>query len=224
MLLVSLYLFAIFRGAGESQKIEVEHPLTSTDYYMMFYVGAPFLGGLAGCFGMTPVSRIDQFLLSIALGTLGTTFLAWVVVDPAVGLLETLLPASRQHRLERLAEVKALREQKQRDRRRLLAEVVASEESARRSWQELLKPQAEKLAELLTGDAIDLEQAEREAVDLGVRAWQIGGLGCMRHLRKMAVELCRQKHRDSPIVDYVSAWWDGVGNWRTPSLQEMLNL
>jgi hypothetical protein len=72
LLLVSLYLFAVFRGAGASQKIELEHPLTSTDYYMMFYVVAPFLGALAGCLGMMGVSRIAQFLLGVALGTLSS--------------------------------------------------------------------------------------------------------------------------------------------------------
>jgi hypothetical protein len=76
--LISLYLFAIFRGIGRSQKIEVEHPLTSTNYYMVFYAVAPFLGGLAGDLGMIGESRISQFLLGIALGTLGATFLVWI--------------------------------------------------------------------------------------------------------------------------------------------------
>ena len=31
-LLISLYLFAIFRGVGSNQRIEMEHPLTSTNY------------------------------------------------------------------------------------------------------------------------------------------------------------------------------------------------
>ena len=70
-LLISLYLFVIFRGVSRSQKIEVEHPLTSTNCYMMFYVVAPLLGGLAGALGMIGENRIGQFLLGIALGTLG---------------------------------------------------------------------------------------------------------------------------------------------------------
>jgi len=44
-LLISLYLFALYRGMGEAQKIEVEHPLTTTGYYMGLYVTAPLLGG-----------------------------------------------------------------------------------------------------------------------------------------------------------------------------------
>ena len=41
LLMVSLYSFALFRGVGRSQTIEAEHPLTSTDYYMVFYIIAP---------------------------------------------------------------------------------------------------------------------------------------------------------------------------------------
>jgi len=225
LLLISLYLFAIFRGAARSQKIEVEHPLTSTDYYTVFYITTPFLGGLAGCLGMMGVSIIKQFLLGVALGTLGTTFLVWVVVDPVTALLEMLLPpASRKHRAERLAEVRAEREKRQKDREHLLAEVLAKEESDRRRWQEALKPQAEKLAELLTTSRANFRQAERKAVDIGVNAWQAGGLGCMRQLRDMAMDLCKKKYQDLMIVDYVSSWWDGIGSWRNQPIGENIEL
>lgn len=226
-LLVSLYLFAIFREAGRSQKIEVEHPLTSTNYYLAFYIATPFLGGIAACLGMIGENRISQFLLGIALGTLGATFLVWVIVDPVVGLLEMLLPpASRKHRAERLAQAKAQREEKQKARERLLAEVLAKDELTRRNWQEMLEPQAEKLAGLLItnsllGEAeggIDTKQAEREAVNIGVSAWQIGGLSCMRQLRDMAIAMCKQKSQSETIVDYIPVWWDGIGSWRNPSI------
>jgi hypothetical protein len=221
-LLISLYLFAMFRGATRSQIIEVEHPLTSTNYYTVFYIVTPFLGGLTGCLGMIGgVSAVKQFLLGVALGTLGATFLAWVIVDPVTALLEMLLPpASRKHRAKRLAQVKAERVKRQRDRERLLAEVLAKEKSERRGWQEMLKPQAEKLAELLTTNRTNFRQAEREAADIGVKAWQIGGLSCMRHLRDMAMDLCKKKYQDSMIVDYASSWWDGIGSWRNQPLSE----
>ena len=225
LLLISRYLFAIFRDAARSQKIEVEHPLTSTDYYTVFYITTPFLGGLAGCLGMMGVSIIKQFLLGVALGTLGTTFLVWVVVDPVTALLEMLLPpASRKHRAERLAEVRAEREKRQKDREHLLAEVLAKEESDRRRWQEALKPQAEKLAELLTANRANFRQAERKAVDIGVNAWQAGGLGCMQQLRDMAMDLCKKKYQDLMIVDYVSSWWDGIGSWRNQPIGENIEL
>ena len=217
-LLVSLYLFAIFRGASRTQKIEVEHPLTSTTYYTMFYVAAPFLGGLGGCLGMIGVYRISQFFLGIALGTLGTTFLVWVFVDPVTGVLEMLLPASRKHRLKRLAKVRALRRRRDEERKRLLAEIFTREEQDRRRRQAVLQPYAEKLAGLLTTSKTDFKQAGREAVDIGVHAWQMGGLSCMRQLRDMTMDLCKKKYEDSMIIDYVSTWWDGIGSWRTASL------
>ena len=224
-LLISLYLFAMFRGVTGSQAIEIEHPLTSTDYYTVLYITTPFLGGLAGCLGMIGVSAIKQFLLGVALGTLGATFLAWVIVDPVTGLLEMLLPAaSRKHRAERLAQAKAEREKRQKDRERLLAEVLAKEESERRGWQEALKPQAEKLAELLVTNRANFRQAEREAADIGVKAWQIGGLSCMRHLRDMAMDLCKKKYQDSMIIDYVSSWWDGIGSWGNQPIGENIEL
>lgn len=225
LLLVSIYLFALFRSAGRNQTIEVEHPLTSTNYYMVFYITAPILGSLAGCVGMIGVSSIKHFLLGVALGALGTTFLIWVVVDPLTAILEMLLPAaSRKHRAERLAQAKAEREKRQKNREHLIAEVLANEELDRRRWREVLKPQAEKLAGLLTTNSINFGQAEREAADIGVKAWQIGGLVCMRQLRDMAIVLCKQKNGNKAVVDYISSWWDGIGKWRAPSLQKIMNL
>jgi hypothetical protein len=218
-LLVSLYLFAIFRGISSSQKVQIEHPLTSTNHYTVFYVITPLLGGLAGCLGMIGVDTIGQFVLGIALGTLSATFLVWVIVDPATALLEMLLPpASRKHRTQRLARAKALREKRQRDRERLLANVLAEEKSVRNRWQELLNPKAEKLAGLLTADRIDFKQAELEAVDIGVNAWQMGGLSCMRQLRDMAMAIARRRNRNKAVVNYIDVWWDGIGSWRNTSL------
>jgi hypothetical protein len=216
-LLVSLYLFAIFRGVGRGSKIEVEHSLTSTNYYMVLYVTAPFLGGLAGTLGMIGGNRISHFLLGIALGTLGTTFLVWVIVDPVTGLVEMLLPASRKHRLERLTQVRASRQKRQEEQKRLLAEILAQEEQERRKWQQVLQPYAEKLARLLAECEIGDKQAETEAVDIGANAWQMGGLNCMRQLHSMAMELYRNKSQDSMIIDYIPTWWDGIGSWRSSS-------
>jgi hypothetical protein len=213
-LLVSLYLFAIFRGVGKSQLIENEHPLTSTSYYTALYLAAPFLGCVAGCLGMIGVNTVGEFIVGIALGTLGTTFLVWVIVDPMVGVLEMLLPASRRHRTERLARIRALRQERQEKRKRVLKRVLTEEQERQRRWQEVLKPYAQKLAELLAVEAKDFEKAEREAIGIGVSAWQMGGLSCMEHLRNMAWTLY-EKRMDEPMVcDYVSNWWDGIGNWR----------
>ncbi len=199
--------------------MQTEHALTSTDYYRAFYVITPLLGGLAGCLGMMGISTVGQFASGVALGTLGTTFLVWVIVDPLTGLVEMLLlPASRRHRAERLAQAKTLRQKRQKNRERLLTEVLVKAELERRHWQKVLKPQAEKLAGLLTADEIDFKQVEPEAVGIGVNAWQVGGLNCMRELRDMAIAIANRENRDKSIVDFVGVWWDGIGSWRQSPL------
>jgi hypothetical protein len=217
-ILVSLYLFALFRGVGGAQHIELEHPLTTTGYYMGFYVAAPLLGGLAGMLGMAGVDHPTRFLVGVAMGTLGTTFVVWVVVDPVAGLIETLLPASRKHRLERLAETEAQRRTRQEKREQLLAEAFAREEQEQQRWRQRLRPQAEELAALLASDADDIAQVERQAVDIGAKAWRLGGLNCMRQLRDMAVALRKETEVDSGVGDHIANWWDGIGDWRRPSL------
>jgi hypothetical protein len=217
LMLISLYLFAIFRGISSSQKVQTEHPLTSTNYYRIFYVITPLLGGLAGCLGMIGISTLGQFASGVALGTLGTTFLVWVVVDPLVGLLEMLLPpTSRRHHFERVARAKELRQSRQENRENLLKKVLVKEKLERQQWREELKPKAEQLASMLTADEIDFKQVGCEAVGIGVNAWQIGELSCMKELHDMAIDLA--KERNKSVVDYIGVWWDGIGSWREPSL------
>ena len=217
-LLISLYLFALFRGVGGAQHIKVEHPLTSTPYYMGLYVAAPLLGGLAGVVGMMGVHSTSRFLLGIAFGTLGTTFAVWVIVDPVAGMVEMFLPVSRKHRAERLARVEAARRARHERREQLLAEAFAREAQERQRWEERLKPHAEQLATLLATDASGLQSAEQQALDLGAVAWRLGGLTCMRQLRDMAIAISKESRGEQKVVDYVSYWWDGIGDWRRPSL------
>lgn len=216
-LLISLYLFAIFRGIDRSQKVQTEHPLTTTTYYTVFYDISPFLGGLSGCLAMAGVGKAGEFPPGIALGTFATTFLVWIVVDPVVGLVEKLLPASRSHRIERLALAKALRQKRQEEQKLLLEAILAKEQQEQSLWQQVLEPQAEKLAMLLCKQEIGNKQTENEVVNIGANAWQTGGLNCMRKLHSMAMEICRRKYQNLMIIDCISAWWDGIGGWRTQS-------
>lgn len=224
-ILISLYLFAMFRGVSSSQMHQIEHPLTSTGYYTMFYVTIPFLGSLAGCLGLIGVcTRAQQFLQGAALGSLGATFLAWVIVDPAAGVLEVLLsPVARRHRAERLVQAKLLREKEHGERERLLDDIIEQEDMKKQQWAELLKPYAESLADLLISDAIDFEDAERRATDIGANAWRIGGIGCMRQLREMAIEICNREKHAATFADYIPVWWDGIGSWRNPSIHKVAN-
>ncbi len=153
------------------------------------------------------------------MGTLGSTFLVWVIVDPVTGLLEVLVcPAGRRHRAHRLTQARAGREEEHRRQERLLAEILEAEELRKGRWAELLKPEAQKLAELLTADTRNFEKAERQATDIGANAWRIGGLSCMRQLRKMAIDKAGLEKHEASSGDYISVWWDGIGNWRNPSV------
>jgi hypothetical protein len=215
--LISVYLFALVRDVSGSQQIQMEHPFTSTHAYMDFYVAAPLLGGLAGIFGMIGANEPGRYALGVALGTLGTTFCVWVILDPVIGLIEMLLPASRKHRADRIAQAELHRKTRQQKREKLLAGAVAREQQERERWRQILQPEAERLAALLAENAPS-ERARQEAVDIGAHAWHLGGLNCMRQLREMAVAITEQKAGPAGTSDYIAYWWDGIGDWRRPSL------
>jgi len=216
LVLISVYLFALVRDMSGSQQIQVEHPFTSTYSYIGFYVAAPLLGGLAGIFGMIGASDLSRYVMGVALGTLGTTFCVWVVLDPVIGLIETLLPPSRRHRAQRLAQVELEHKARQQKREKLLADAVTREELERERRRQILQPEAQHLAALLAEDAPG-EHAEQEAVDIGAHAWHLGGLSCMRQLREMAVAIAERKAGHSKAADHIAYWWDGIGDWRRPS-------
>jgi len=218
VLLVSLYLFSIFRGAENDLTLQNEHPLTSSMYYMAFYVSTPFLGAIAGLLGTLGETRIEALSVGIALGTIGATFLTWIVVDCIAGSVEMLTPAARNYRLQRLADTKERKQQEQTNRKQLLARIAEQENENNRLWQEALIPQANRLANLLACDDASFSSAEQEAIELGVQAWRMGGLNCMKQLRDMAMNVFRQQHNQREFVDYVSTWWDGIGKWRNPSV------
>ena len=221
LLLVSLYLFAIFRGVAKSQDIELEHPLTSTVYYRFFYTTTPFLGGFAGFLATAGADSGSEYLTGIAMGTFGMTFLVWVVVDPAAGLLEMLVPLSRRHYIMRTTRAKVRKERQQKKRRLLLESLMLKGEENRRQWREELEPSAEKLASLIAGKSTDQGLNCRQAIDIGVSAWQLGGLNCMRELHDMAMAKCKELNPESSQVDYISSWWDGIGAWRSSWVLEM---
>lgn len=227
LLLISLYLFAIFRGISSSQTVKIEHPLTSTGYYMYFYNLSPFLGGVAGLLGMVGLAETGgQYVVGVALGTLAMTFMIWVVVDPAIGVLETALSsAGRRHRSERLIEAAAEARRREEHRERLLGEVLQREQQDIQEWKRQLGPRAERLAELITMEDVDAEEVEREAVGIGVTAWQMGGLACMGVLRSMAVESGKRVESGGVRAsDYISFWWDGIGTWQMPLIQDLRDL
>jgi len=220
LLLTSLYLFAMFRGVDRNQKITVEHPLTTTSAYALFYDISPFLGGCAGWFATVGLVRPSAVGPSIALGTLCATFLVWILVDPAVALAERLLPASRAHWHQRLAKAEQLRIERSRQRMQLLANVEETERKQRDEWTGPLLAHAERLAEALACVNTDPQSQQQKARQLGLLAWQTGGINCMRQLHEMALNSYRRRHGDqSAMVDFIPTWWDGIGTWRNQLLE-----
>ena len=217
--LISLYLFALFRGGQKVPGHEIEHPLTSSPYYKLFYVCAPFLGGLAGLIA-SPLATgpVIQSCYTISLGTFGTTFLSWVVLDPLVALAEMYTPAGRTHRSARQAAQKAQQQEKQRNREALLERLVEIERENSLVWDRSLLPQAKELADLLLIDHTQYIEARERAAEIAVSAWQTGGLACMNYLHKRSMTLFREQYPNAPVSDYIVYWWDGIGAWRDPNL------
>lgn len=218
LLLVSVYLFAMFRGISGSPEVE-EHPLTSSGYYMLLYVCSPYLGFAAGIIAMIGVSSFRAILLNVSLGTFFSTFAGWVVIDPLVGLIESALPASRRHRAVRVEVVRKEKEKLEAARKLVLEQVLKAEEISRNAWKEELTVHAEELASLsVCGSSV--EDAEAVAASIGVKAWQMGGLTCMKFLHEMTMDVCRSRadNEGVVVVDKISAWWDGIGRWQNTSI------
>ncbi len=212
--LVSIYLFAVYRGVVRS-RTEQEYPLTSSIYYSAFYDICPYLGALAGLMGQIPGGTLISLFSSVAIGSLAMTFLVWIIVDPAVCLVEMCLPASRKLRRRRMAEAKSERQHRRLESDRLLVELNEQVLFNYEHWQPLLEPMAEELAMLMVDDKSRMHTRETKTVELGATAWRIGGIACMRRLHEMAIANYVE-HSSRRIVDYVAVWWDGIGTWHTP--------
>ncbi|HIJ67675.1 MAG TPA: hypothetical protein HPP87_08490 [Planctomycetes bacterium] len=219
-LLISLYLFAIFRGVVQPSKHE--HPLTTSIYYMTFYDISPFLGAFAGLLSTAGGADTAQQLATISIGTLATTFFVWIVLDPAIGSVEMMLPASREHHRRRQAHIQAMREKQRIDNERLLVKLKEKESLQQQQLLQILPPMARKLAELLGEYATKGGDIEPEVVQIGARAWRLGGIICMRQLHELATEAHKEQLQGRRFIDHIAFWWDGIGSWQAPLLVETL--
>jgi|WetSurMetagenome_2_1015567.scaffolds.fasta_scaffold264379_2 hypothetical protein len=206
LLLVSVYVYAIFRGVVRSFDA-VEHPLTTSPYYVLLYDASPFLGAVAGLFGSFGQASASQVVVTIATGALSTTFLVWIVGDPLLGLVENLLPDGRRARLHRLAAARAEKNRLQQENIELLNRVIHAEQQNQAEWNRLLDPLAEQLVR-----AICPTEGPRQAsaVRIGAQAWQIGGIACMKYLHHKV----QGRLKDQNLFDPIPDWWDGIGSWR----------
>jgi hypothetical protein len=212
-LLFLVYLFAIFRGATRIEKTEKEHPLSVTRSYMFFYYLSPCLGGLAGLASTWGEDVVSDYLVGAALGTLAATFAVWIVVDPAISLIEMIMPESRKYRQERISRQRAKHEEMMQNQQRIIDAHDARQIEQQRLWASILKLEVEKLAYLPQNTQDSDEQREVEAVDIGAQAWRTGGIDCMRWLYDNALRVYRSQNSNANDWDQISAWWDGIGSW-----------
>jgi len=217
-MLISLYLFALFRGGKPLQGHTLEHPLTSSDYYMVLYIGAPLLGAFAGFLHAVLYKQATpEFLLSIALATFGVTFSSWVILDPILASLETFTPQGQAHRLKRLEKQKAERQERTRNRNALLEVLIEKEKENEALWSKRLTPYIPELCDLLNIGPSEYRHAEQRAAEIAIEAWRLGGLACMQFLHQRTLAAYQKRHPNRPLADYIINWWDGIGAWRNPS-------
>jgi hypothetical protein len=208
-LFLSAYLYAFFGNSNRHPTRALEHPLTTSRQYMVLYSIVPFLGTAAGLC-ITADDSAGQSMVSIAMGTIGATFAFWIILDLAIGIIESLFPASRKLRAARMQAAKELREIREREKRQFLSAVDERQMGNEKRWCSVFHDDAKVLSSL-TGRAINDHFAETKAVEIGLKAWQCGGLACMRAVRSMAAEMNKTNSR---CADAISYWWDGIGSWR----------
>lgn len=216
--LISIYLFAIFRGISGSNKLTDEHPITSSRYYKAFYVTTPFWGSLAGCLATTELRPISGLLLTVAFGSLLMTFLVWVILDPAIGLVETLVfPSAHRALRRRKGQERHAAKTRRQQRETLLQEVVEHRKEQADRLRALIAPKAARLAEVLSvAGSCDPEDVERRIIALGLEAWQIGGKEGMRILYEIVLDRCSAMGAaQRTLAELISSLWDGIGSWRT---------
>jgi hypothetical protein len=216
--LMSVYLFALFRGSKAIESHAKEHPLTSSEYYMVLYIGAPLLGAFAGLLHARLYEQsTNDFLLSVALGTFYVTLGSWVILDPIIASLETFTPQGRVHRAKRLELQKAERQEKQRNRDALLELLIQKERENEANWTQTLTPYVPELCNLLNTTQSGWQEAEQRAAEIAVEAWRLGGLSCMQYLHQKALAAYQKEHPNHQVSDYLMNWWDGIGAWRNPN-------
>lgn len=217
--LFTIYLFAIYQGVVRSQN-PTEHPLTTSSPYIILYDVAPFLGLISGILASSSLSWI-LLLNAVAQGTLAITVMIWVVIDPLVGLVESVLPASTAARRERVHKQRCLKIHLKHENEQLLIRLEQQENALRTQWADVFAPYSKEAATLLCTDQDQSERTQRRLIELGAMAWQQGQFTCMQQLHQMILREIRH-HPDPPTVDFAALWWDGIGVWRRPEISSLI--
>ncbi len=218
LVLVSLYLFALFRGGKSADGHTIEHPLTTSSHYLLLYISAPLLGAFAGLLdGTLHKQTTSEYLLNIALATFAVTFASWVIIDPVLASVETYTPQGRDQREKRLRKQREERLEKQKQRDALLEMLIQKEQENEALWSRTLTRYVPELCDLLDTTQSGFKDAEKRAAEIAIEAWRLGGLSCMQFLHKRTLMAYKEEHTNRPFADYIINWWDGIGTWRNPN-------
>jgi len=212
--LVAAQFFALASVFMRRKARAIEHPLTAALYYRVFYYLCPFVGALAGAIAVLGSGFNTNGLTIVAAGTVLTTAIVWVMIDPVITLIELLGPKSRRLRHVRAVKVKEKRLRKNAHKQRLLEEARSQSSSILSNWEDVLSPYAQELADLVIGAEEPETHRRARAIDIALHASRLGGRRCMQHLYHMARRECRERTEDDWIVHNISVWWDGIGGWR----------
>ena len=216
LFLLMVYSFAIYKGVVRNLN-SIEHPLTTSPYYVLLYDLAPFLGTLAGIYAAFFSDSVSLIGLAAAQGTLAMTFVMWIVFDSLAGIIEAALPQSTVHRKNRIVEIQEKKHIHNLERQRLLEQLGQQEKQSRSQWTLLFQPYALEVADLLCNPSSNIQAVRQRIVELGALAWQKGAMLGMHFLHATIVDEVK-KRSPHPSVDFVSLYWDGIGGWRKPSL------
>lgn len=214
LFLMTIYLFSIYKGVVRNSN-SIEHPLTTSPYYVLLYDLAPFLGSIAGLFAISFSQPILFMFSTAAQGTLVMTFVMWILLDSLAGLIESSFPQSIRHRKNRVAEMQEKKRLQALERQKLLEQIDLQEKQSRSELTLLFQPYAVEVADLLCGLSGNAQTVQKRIIELGALAWHQGGLLAMQFFYTLIFEEVKERITH-PSVDFVTLYWDGIGNWRRP--------
>lgn len=214
LFLMTVYLFAVYKGVVRNSN-SIEHPLTTSPYYVLLYDLTPFLGSIAGLYAASFSQSVLFIFSTAAQGTLVMTFVMWILLDSLAGLIESSFPQSIEHRKNRVAEMHERKRLQALERQKLFEQIDLQEKQSRSGWTLLFQPYAVEVADLLCGRSGNVQSVQKRIIELGALAWRQGGLLAMQFFYTIIREEVKERI-NRPPVDFVTLYWDGIGNWRRP--------
>ena len=150
-----------------------------------------------------------------------STFLVWIIIDPFIILCETLMITRTKQPPDYKVPEKHRVAASEISLKGQLEQLVQQHRIKQDRWNNQLNPAADRLVELILTGEITKDSVEREVVDIGVKAWQTGGNGCMKKLHEMVAQRCNDQKYNPNGIEYVSLWWDGVGSWHNSPIDQI---